>query len=246
MGTVLRQFFDWHVIRTYLPALGRGFWITFQLALFAELIALTLGLALALMRRARVDGPPWRRVFGRLVRGLSIAYINFFRGVPSLLVILLFWGSFPQFHGSGLDLLSDFQIGFIALGMVYAAYLAEVYRAGIDAVDRGQTEAARSLGMSGRSAMRLIIIPQAIRKVLPPLMNDFIALSKDTALVGVIAVSEVVAVARDAQVVEANSSAMIGAAAYYLVFTLPLIWLLDRMIAREQRKTGRGMTAMIP
>lgn len=246
MERVLRQFFDWGVIQDYLPALARGFWITVQLAVFAEIIALALGLVLALMRRARVDGPPWRRALGRVARAVSVGYINFFRGVPALLVIFLFWGSFPQLPIVGVRDLTDFQIAFVALGVVYAAYLAEVYRAGIDAVDRGQHEAARSLGMTARDSMRLVILPQAVRKVLPPLMNDFIALSKDTALAGVIAISEVVSVARDAQVVEANSSALIGAAAFYLVFTLPLIWLLDRMIEREQRRTGRGMSEMVP
>jgi polar amino acid transport system permease protein len=123
---------------------------------------------------------------------------------------------------------------------VYSAYVAEVYRAGIESVDRGQTEAARSLGMSNRQTMRLVVVPQAVRRVLPPLMNDFIALTKDVALVSVIAVSDVVGVARDAQAVTFNSTTLTVAVVFYVVFTLPLIWILDRIIAREQRRVGRG------
>jgi polar amino acid transport system permease protein len=175
-----------------------------------------------------------------VVRGVAIAYINFFRAVPALLVLLLMAGSFPFLPIPVIEDLTPFQIGFIGLGMVYAAYVAEVYRAGIDSVDRGQTEAARSLGMSQNQTMRLVILPQTVRRVLPPLMNDFIALTKDVALVSVLAVGDVVSVARDAQAVTFNSSTLVVAALFYLVFTLPLIWLLDRIIAREQRRTSRG------
>jgi polar amino acid transport system permease protein len=162
-----------------------------------------------------------------------------FRALPALLVLLLMAGSFPFLPIPVIQDLSAFQIAFLALGIVYAAYIAEVYRAGIESVDRGQTEAARSLGMSHRQAMRLIVVPQAVRRVLPPLMNDFIALTKDVALVSVIAVGDVVSVARDAQSVTFNSSTLVAAGVFYLAFTLPLIWILDRIIAREQRRTGR-------
>jgi polar amino acid transport system permease protein len=237
---ILRQYFDWSEARPYLSDLLRGFWVTIQLALLAEVISLGLGLLLAVLRRARASGGAGMRAGAALVRLLAIAYINFFRGVPALLVLLLMYGSFPFLPVPVVQDLTGFQIGFLGLGLVYAAYVAEVYRAGIESVDRGQTEAARSLGMSGRQAMWNVVLPQAVRRVLPPLMNDFIALSKDTALVGILAVSEVVAVARDAQTVTFNSTVLIVAAVFYLVFTLPLIWLLDRVIAREQRRTSRG------
>ena len=240
MDEIVRQYFDWSEARPYLSDLLRGFWVTIQLALLAEVISLGLGLLLAVLRRARASGGAGMRAGAALVRLLAIAYINFFRGVPALLVLLLMYGSFPFLSVPVVQDLTGFQIGFLGLGLVYAAYVAEVYRAGIESVDRGQTEAARSLGMSGRQAMWNVVLPQAVRRVLPPLMNDFIALSKDTALVGILAVSEVVAVARDAQTVTFNSTVLIVAAVFYLVFTLPLIWLLDRVIAREQRRTSRG------
>jgi polar amino acid transport system permease protein len=225
---VIQQYFDWDAARPYLGDLARGFWVTIQIALLAELIALALGLVLAVLRRAG-----W-------VRFLAIAYINFFRAVPALLVLIVMYVSFPFLPIPVVEDLTGFQIGFIGLGLVYAAYIAEVYRAGIESVDRGQTEAARSLGMSHRQTMRLVIVPQAVRRVLPPLMNDFIALTKDVALVSVIAVQDVVGVARDAQAVTFNSTTLTVAVVFYLVFTLPLIWILDRIIAREQRRLGRG------
>ncbi len=174
------------------------------------------------------------------MRFLAIAYINFFRAVPALLVLIIMYVSFPFLPIPVVEDLTGFQIGFIGLGLVYAAYIAEVYRAGIESVDRGQTEAARSLGMTNGQTMRLVIVPQAVRRVLPPLMNDFIALTKDVALVSVIAVQDVVGVARDAQAVTFNSTTLTVAVVFYLVFTLPLIWILDRIIAREQRRVGRG------
>ena len=160
--------------------------------------------------------------------------------MPALLVLIIMYVSFPFLPIPVVEDLTAFQIGFIGLGLVYAAYVAEVYRAGIESVDRGQTEAARSLGMSNRQTMRLVIVPQAVRRVLPPLMNDFIALTKDVALVSVIAVSDVVGVARDAQAVTFNSTTLTVAVVFYIVFTLPLIWILDRIIAREQRRLGPG------
>jgi polar amino acid transport system permease protein len=225
---VIQQYLDWDAARPYLGDLARGFWVTIQIALLAELIALALGLVLAVLRRAG-----W-------VRFLAIAYINFFRAVPALLVLIIMYVSFPFIPIPVIEDLTGFQIGFIGLGLVYAAYIAEVYRAGIESVDRGQTEAARSLGMSHPQTMRLVIVPQAVRRVLPPLMNDFIALTKDVALVSVIAVQDVVGVARNAQAVTFNSTTLTVAVVFYLVFTLPLIWILDRIIAREQRRVGRG------
>ena len=228
MDEVIQQYFDWDAARPYLGDLARGFWVTIQIALLAELIALALGLVLAVLRRAG-----W-------VRFLAIAYINFFRAVPALLVLIIMYVSFPFLPIPVIEDLTGFQIGFIGLGLVYAAYIAEVYRAGIESVDRGQTEAARSLGMSNGQTMRLVVVPQAVRRVLPPLMNDFIALTKDVALVSVIAVQDVVGVARDAQAVTFNSTTLTVAVVFYLVFTLPLIWILDRIIAREHRRLGRG------
>lgn len=241
MDEIVRQFFDWDVARPYLPELLRAFWVTIQIAFLAEVLCLALGLCLAVMRRLQCPGrgKPLR-VAAAIVRFLAVSYINVMRGLPALLILIIMWASFPALPVPVLQDLTEFQIGALGLGLVYAAYVAEVYRSGIDSVDRGQTEAARSLGMSAGQAMWRVVLPQAVRRVLPPLMNDFIALSKDVALVGVIAVNEIVVIARDAQSATFNSSPLMAAAIFYLLFTLPLIWALDRVIAREQRRSGRG------
>lgn len=241
MDVLRDQYFNWDITRPYLGDLLRGFWITIQITFLAQLVAMSLGLVIALMRRFRVRSRllPARIGAGAL-RGIAIAYTDIFRGLPSLLVIVLFWGSFPFLPIPILRDLSEFQIAVVALGMVYAAYLAEVYRAGIESIERGQIEAARSLGMSSFACTRHVVLPQAIRRVLPPLMNDFIALSKDVALAGVIAVPEVVLVAKDAQSVQFNSSFLVAAGVFYLIFTLPAIRIFDRYVDRERRRVGGG------
>jgi polar amino acid transport system permease protein len=169
------------------------------------------------------------------------------RGIPLLLVLLLISGGLPflglpeaigipQFFG----LPDPFWYGVISLPLTYGAYMAEVYRAGIEAVPRGQTEAARSLGMSHGQAMRFVIVPQAIRKVIPPLLNDFIALMKDTSLVSVIGALEVVQTGFDIQSAEFNGSGLVLGALFFLAVTIPLARLIDWMIARDQAKTQRG------
>jgi polar amino acid transport system permease protein len=136
----------------------------------------------------------------------------------------------PEFFGKP----EIFWYGVMALTITYGAYYAEVYRAGLDAVPHGQMEAARSLGMSHAQAMRHVIVPQAVRTVIPPLLNDFIALMKDTSLVGVIALVEVVKAGREIQAETFNSSALTLGALMFVVVTVPLARLVDRLIARQQ------------
>ncbi len=135
---------------------------------------------------------------------------------------------------------SPFWYGVISLTITYGAYMAEVYRAGIEAVPSGQMEAARSLGMSHGQSMRQVIVPQAIRKVIPPLLNDFIALMKDTSLVGVLGAIEVVKAGQDVQTEFFNGSALVLGALMFLVVTIPLARVVDVLIARQQRRTSRG------
>ena len=160
-----------------------------------------------------------------------IAYIDIFRGIPLLLVLLLVSGflssaaspvggemlprslGLPDWFGQS----SPFWYGIIALTITYGAYMAEVYRAGIEAVPRGQMEAARSLGMSHGQAMRFIIVPQAVRKVIPPLLNDFIALMKDTSLVAFLGFTEVVQTGADVQTQTFNGSALTLGAIFFLL-----------------------------
>lgn len=239
MNEILDQYFDVGLMADNFDAVLEGFWITIQLSAIAGVLALLWGLVLAVLRQ--LPGRPLLPV-----RLASVAYIDVFRGVPLLIVILLISGSLPflplpealripRWFGKP----DPFWYGVMALTITYGAYMAEVYRAGIEAVPAGQTEAARSLGMSHGQTMRHIILPQAIRKVFAPLLNDFIALMKDTTLVSVIALNEVALVGRDIQSSDFNSSALTLGALMFLVVTLPLARLVDRLITREKGRFSR-------
>jgi len=241
MDIFFEQYFDLDIMRDNFSYVLEGFWMTVQIALVAGALSLVWGLVLALLRAA--PGRPMRPL-----RGLAITYIDVFRGIPLLLVILLIDGSlpvldiFPQWLRAP-DFLGKpeiFWYGVMAITLTYGAYYAEVYRAGLDAVPYGQMEAARSLGMSHARAMRHVIIPQAIRKVIPPMLNDFIALMKDTSLVGVIALVEVVKAGREIQAETFNSSALTLGALLFIIVTVPLARLVDRLIARQQLALRRA------
>jgi polar amino acid transport system permease protein len=238
------QYFDLQLMGDELGPLLEGFWVTVKLSIVSGILALTWGLFLAVLRQ--LPGRPLAPV-----RWATIAYIDAFRGIPVLLVILLISGGLgalalegaipreigiPRFLGEN----DPFWYGVMAISITYGAYMAEVYRAGIEAVPRGQMEAARSLGMSHGKAMRYVIVPQAVRKVIPPLLNDFIALMKDTALVSVIGLVEVVQAGRDVQSEFFNASGLTVGAILFLIVTIPLARLVDWMIARQQEKTERG------
>lgn len=240
MNEIINQYFDLSEMSTHFDQVLDGFVITLELSLVAGALALLWGLILSLLRQL-----PGKALLP--VRFLSVAYIDVFRGIPLLMIILLISGSLPflplpdaitipQWLGKP----DTFWYGVMALTITYGAYMAEVYRAGIEAVPAGQMEAARSLGMSHRQAMRNVIVPQAVRKVFAPLLNDFIALMKDTTLVGVIALNEVALVGRDIQGQAFNSSALTLGAIMFLVVTLPLARLVDKLISREQGRFTRG------
>jgi polar amino acid transport system permease protein len=244
MDVILEQYFDLDIISDNFSLVLDGFWQTLLLSFIGGALALIWGLVLALLRQ--LPGRPLAPV-----RGVAIAYIDVFRGIPLLLVLLLVSGSLGAFAADGTIPESigiprwfgkpdPFWYGIIALTITYGAYMAEVYRAGIEAVPHGQMEAARSLGMSHRKAMQYVIVPQAVRKVIPPLLNDFIALMKDTSLVSVIGFLEVVQVGRDVQSETFNSSALTLGAIFFLIFTIPLARLVDYLIARQQQRVGRA------
>ncbi len=245
MEELLNEYFNIDIMREYAPRVLEGFWFTIKLSVLAGILSLAWGLILAVLRQT-----PGK--LGAIVRWPTIAYIDVMRGLPQLIIILLVFGFFGELADSGLLPLEiaiprwlgqpdPFWYGTLAITLCYGAYMAEVYRAGIEAVPLGQTEAARSLGMSNGQSMRYVIVPQAVRKVIPPLLNDFIALMKDTSLVAFIGLLEVVQVGRDVQQTEFNSSALMLGAILYLLVTIPLARLLDHLIARQQRKEARGL-----
>jgi len=247
MDFIREYYFDFGLMGDNLGPVLEGFWLTLKLSILSGILALAWGLVLAVLRQ--LPGTPLAPV-----RWLTIAYIDAFRGIPLLLVLFLVSGflsaaqaedvipralGLPEWFGQT----SPFWYGVIALTLTYGAYMAEVYRAGIEAVPRGQTEAARSLGMSHGQAMRFVIVPQAVRTVIPPLLNDFIALMKDTSLVSVIGALEVVQVGFDVQTSEFNGSALVLGALLFLLVTIPLARVVDWLIGRQQARSGRGGTS---
>lgn len=245
METFFTTFFDFGFMADHFDAVLAGFWVTIQLSLVGGFFALAWGLILAVLRQlpGKVFAP---------VRWVTIGYIDALRGIPLLLVILLLSSGLaimasegtipreigiPQWFGKS----DPFWYGVFALTITYGAYMAEVYRAGIEAVPRGQMEAARSLGMSHGQAMRYIIVPQAIRKVIPPLLNDFIALMKDTALISVIGLVETVQAGSDLYSQFYNPSGYTLGAFMFLVVTIPLARLVDWQIKKQDEKFQRGI-----
>ena len=244
MDFIINYYFDLNVMGDEFSRVMDGFWLTLKLSIISGVLSLAWGLVLALLRQL-----PGKALAP--VRFLTIAYIDIFRGIPLLLVLLLLSGflSAAQFEGvipkelglpTWLGETSPFWWGVMGLTLTYGAYMAEVYRAGIEAVPRGQTEAARSLGMSHAVTLRHVIVPQAVRKVIPPMLNDFIALMKDTSLVQVIGVVEVVKAGREVQAETFNSSALTLAAILFILVTIPLARIVDRQISRQQLLTQRG------
>jgi polar amino acid transport system permease protein len=241
---ILDYYFDFGLMGDEFDRVLDGFWITLKLSVISGILALAWGLILAVLRQ--LPGTALAPV-----RGLVIAYIDVFRGIPLLLVLLLVSGFLGAAQAEGtipreiglptwFGETSPFWYGVISLTITYGAYMAEVYRAGIEAVPQGQMEAARSLGMSHGQAMRQVIVPQAVRKVIPPLLNDFIALMKDTSLVSILGLIEVVQAGRDVQTETINGSALVLGALMFLVVTIPLARLVDRLIARQQERTSRA------
>jgi polar amino acid transport system permease protein len=242
MSIFFHQYFDLDIIRDNFSFVLEGFGQTLLLSIVSAVLALSWGLVLALLRQS--PGRPMMPV-----RALAITYIDVMRGIPLLLVILLISGSVPfltflpqtlrapDFFGKP----DIFWFGVGAIALTYGAYYAEVYRSGLEGVPYGQTEAARSLGMSHTQSLRHVIVPQAIRRVIPPMLNDFIALTKDTSLVQVIGLVEVVRAGREVQAETFNSSALTLGALMFIVVTIPLARLVDRLIARQQAQTRRAV-----
>ncbi len=241
MSEFFQQYFDFTVMGDHFGEVLDGFLKNLLVFAVAGTLALAWGLILALLRQL-----PGKKFMP--LRGLTIAYIDVFRAIPILIIILLISGGIPyiQFIPKEIRIPQWFGqpdpywYGVLALTIVYGAYMAEVYRAGIEAVPRGQVEAARSLGMSHWQAMRHVVVPQAVTKIPAPMLNELISLLKDTTLVGVIALGESVLVGREIQAESFNASAYILAGFMFLVITLPLARLVDYLIKRNQGKVARG------
>ena len=204
--------------------------------LVAEAFVLVLGLLVAVIRS--LPGP----VLAPL-RIVALIYTDVFRAVPLILVIFMVGFGLPALR---LDFISDrsvFTYGVIALVLVYSAYVAEVYRAGIDSVHPSQAAGARSLGLTQLQSMRFVILPQAIRRVIPPLLNDFIGLQKDTALVGLLGLVEVARAAENFSAETFNFTGYTMAALLFIAVTIPLARTTDFLINRDRRRMAATTTA---
>jgi polar amino acid transport system permease protein len=226
MNDFLQTFFNWELISGVLPdLLTTGIKNTLLLAVGASIVGFVVALPLALMG---LSHRRWVVLPARI-------FTDVFRGLPAILTILLFGQALSPL---GLKLFgpSPFPLAIVALGLITAAYTGEILRAGIQSVEKGQLEAARALGMSYGAAMRLVIIPQGIRRVIPTLVNQFIAVIKDSSLVytlGLVADErEIFRIGQDASVSNANLSPLVAAGLVYLLLTVPLTHIVNRIDRR--------------
>lgn len=218
---VRETFFSWSIFKSSFPEVLEGFWLDVKIFMVVEVAVLVLGLAIALIRISRSPA------FFPL-RLLGTVWVDLFRGVPTILLIFIVGFGVPALRLTGLPT-DPVVLGGIALALSYSAYVAEVYRAGINTVHRGQRDAALAVGLTETQTMRHVILPQAIRRVAPPLLNDFVALQKDAALVSILGPLEAF---RNAQIIEYetfNFTPLICAAVLYLAITVPLARVVDRM-----------------
>jgi polar amino acid transport system permease protein len=209
-------------ILSILGPLAEGSLVTLQLFLITLLLAVPLGLALALVRISRF------RVASQAVN----AYIWLMRGTPLMLQMLFIYYALPFVPGIGIRL-PDFPAAIVAFALNYAAYFAEIFRAGIQSIDRGQYEGAKVLGFSYGQTMRRIVLPQVVKRILPPMSNETITLVKDTSLIYVLALNDLLRAARGIVQRDFTITPFIVAAAFYLLMTLVLTWFFQRLEKRH-------------
>ena len=225
---IKEAFFDPEVFWDSLGKILEKFWRNIFIFIVAEVFVLMLALLLAVMRS--LAGP----VFTPL-RILAAVYTDLFRALPTILVILLLGFGAPSLQIKGVPH-SDVFWAIVALVLVYSAYVAEVYRAGIQSVHPSQVASARALGLSRRKTLRFVVIPQAVRRVIPPLLNDFIGLQKDSALVAVIGYTEALRQAQIVSAAEFDFTPYVALALVYIVITIPEARFVDWLVARDQRR----------
>ena len=223
---VQAAFFDWDNFAESAPGIISKFWVNVVIFLTAEALILVFGLVLAVMR-----GLPGPVLFP--LRLMATIYVDLFRALPGVLVIFILGFGIPGLRLPGVPNDPLFW-GIVALTLLYSAYVSEVYRSGIDSVHPSQAAAARSLGMSQAQALRHVVLPQAVRRVIPPLLNDFIGLQKDTVLVSFIGVVEIFRQTVIRQQATFNYTPFLVTALVFLAVTIPLARFTDWLISRER------------
>jgi len=226
---VRRSFLDGENFVRSAPGIIARFGVNVRLFLIAEVLILVLGLVLAVLRG--LSGPVFYPI-----RLLATVWVDLFRALPGVLVIYVLGFGIPGLRLPGVPN-DPFFWGVVALTLVYSSYVSEVYRAGIDSVHPSQAAAARSLGMSQAQALRFVVLPQAVRRVIPPLLNDFIGLQKDTVLVSFIGVVEIFRQSQIRQSASFNFTPYLVTALVFLVVTIPMARITDWLVARERDRT---------
>jgi polar amino acid transport system permease protein len=229
MGKFLHAFFSPLGLRRAIPQVWDGFQTNMKLMVIAEVLVLVLALLVAIAR-----GLPGR--WSLPLRVLAIVYTDFFRGTPLILVAYVAALGVPSLKLAVVSNQSLFVYGIVSLTLVYTAYVTEVYRAGIESVHPSQRMAARSLGLSYAQTLRYVILPQAIRRVIPPLLNDFIGLQKDTAIITVIGVTDALAQAGFYSNDFFSYTGYMVAAIFFVILTIPFARFTDHLIKERERR----------
>jgi polar amino acid transport system permease protein len=232
--SVKATFFDLDYGREVFPTVIRGLVVNIQLTLIGGVAIGIIALALALLKTTKSPAlTPFRFI--------ATAYIDIFRGAPLILIILLVGFGVPALRIQGLTN-NVIVLGTIAVVLTYSAYVAEVIRSGILSVHQSQRAAARSLGLTSRQTMRYVVLPQAIRRVIPPLLNDFVSLLKDTGLVSILGVTDAVRAAQINASRTFNYTPYVVAAILFLLITIPLTRFIDRQIRlRSEKQNSEGL-----
>lgn len=228
-----QSFFNWEVARASFPRVIEGFTLNLRVLVAAEILILAIGLAVALLRTLR--GPVFFPV-----RALAIGYVDLFRGIPLIILLYLVGFGVPGLRLSGVPN-SAAVLGTIAIVLTYSAYVAEVFRAGIESVHSSQRAAARSLGLTYAQTMRLVVLPQGIRRVVPPLLNDFVALQKDVGLISVLGAVDAVRAAQIETSHFANFTPYVAAGLLFVALAIPTARLADWVTARSGQRMSAGV-----
>lgn len=228
---VRRSFLDPDIARAAVPDVLAGLWLNIRLLFFCALGALALGLVVALLRTLR--GPVFFPV-----RALATSYTYVFRGLPLIIVLYVFTLGVPGLRLQGMP--PVLVLGGAALVVTYSGYLAEVFRAGIESVHPSQFAAGRSLGLTYRQTMRHVVLPQAARRVAPPLLNDVVALQKDVGLVSLAGPIDAVRAAQIQTAVHFNYTPYIVAGVFFVLLAIPLIAVTDWVTLRAARRQAGG------
>ncbi|NKN39299.1 amino acid ABC transporter permease [Agrobacterium sp. a22-2] len=223
--SLVETFFNSDVLWSSLPALLRGLWNTLILGVLSIIAGVSFGLVIGLVR---LYGP-------KPLRYITVGYIDIFRAAPVLVVLILIYYALP-FVGIRL---SSWSSAVIAFSMVMAAYSAEVFRSGIESVPRGQFEAAAALGLPFMVTLRKVVLPQAMRIVIPPTTSNCVSMFKDTSLASAVALPELLKEATDAQALHANPTPLIGAALVYIICLWPMVRLVGMLEKRFKAEKTR-------